>query len=108
MTASVADSSSAELSSTLTDDTQREHNGLPRMDEADMPELRGSRSLRAKEVIYNQEVDKNFLHLRVSQMLEFAESCHTPSSRIQDMSRQEYCWHMARVYMAIFGLSHTY
>ncbi|KAK4448665.1 ABC transporter-like protein [Podospora aff. communis PSN243] len=60
------------------------------------------------EVIYNQEVDKHFPHLRVGQTLEFAAACRTPSNRIQDMSRQEYCRYIARVYMAIFGLSHTY
>lgn len=60
------------------------------------------------EVIYNQEVDKHFPHLRVGQTLEFAASCRTPSHRIKDMSRVEYCQYIARVYMAIFGLSHTY
>ncbi|KAK0644699.1 ABC-2 type transporter-domain-containing protein [Cercophora newfieldiana] len=60
------------------------------------------------EVIYNREVDKHFPHLRVGQTLEFAASCRTPSNRIQDMPRAEYCQYMARVYMAIFGLSHTY
>ncbi|KAK5652958.1 hypothetical protein OQA88_9437 [Cercophora sp. LCS_1] len=60
------------------------------------------------EVIYNQEVDKHFPHLTVGQTLEFAASCRTPSARIQDMSRSEYCQYMARVVMAVFGLSHTY
>lgn len=32
----------------------------------------------------------------------------TPSQRIQDMSRSEYCQYIARVVMAVFGLSHTY
>lgn len=32
----------------------------------------------------------------------------TPSQRIDNMSRSEYCQHMAHVVMAIFGLSHTY
>jgi ABC-type multidrug transport system ATPase subunit len=32
----------------------------------------------------------------------------TPSQRIQGMSRSEYCQYIARVVMAVFGLSHTY
>ncbi|KAL2158180.1 hypothetical protein VTH06DRAFT_4748 [Thermothelomyces fergusii] len=60
------------------------------------------------EIIYNQEVDKHFPHLTVGQTLEFAASMRTPSQRIDDMSRAEYCRYIARVVMAIFGLSHTY
>ena len=32
----------------------------------------------------------------------------TPSQRVQGMSRSEYCRYIARVVMAVFGLSHTY
>ena len=32
----------------------------------------------------------------------------TPSQRIHGMSRTEYCQYIARVVMAVFGLSHTY
>lgn len=60
------------------------------------------------EVVYNQEVDKHFPHLTVGQTLEFAAAMRTPSNRIMDMSRDEYCQYMARVVMAMFGLSHTY
>ncbi|KAK3692958.1 ABC-2 type transporter-domain-containing protein [Podospora appendiculata] len=60
------------------------------------------------EVIYNQEVDKHFPHLTVGQTIEFAASVRTPSVRIQDMSRAEYCRYIARVFMAVFGLSHVY
>ncbi|KAL2142841.1 hypothetical protein VTI28DRAFT_672 [Corynascus sepedonium] len=60
------------------------------------------------EVIYNQEVDKHFPHLTVGQTLEFAAAMRTPSQRIDDMSRAEYCQYIARVVMAVFGLSHTY
>ncbi|KAJ4287467.1 hypothetical protein N0V88_007654 [Collariella sp. IMI 366227] len=60
------------------------------------------------EVIYNQEVDKHFPHLTVGQTLEFAAAMRTPSQRIHDMSRAEYCQYIARVVMAMFGLSHTY
>ncbi|KAK4209948.1 putative ATP-binding cassette transporter [Rhypophila decipiens] len=60
------------------------------------------------ELVYNQEVDKHFPHLTVGQTLEFAAAMRTPSNRIMDMSRDEYCQYMARVVMAMFGLSHTY
>ncbi|AEO69668.1 uncharacterized protein THITE_2120354 [Thermothielavioides terrestris NRRL 8126] len=59
------------------------------------------------EVIYNQEVDKHFPHLTVGQTLEFAAAMRTPSQRIGGMSRSEYCHYIARVVMAVFGLSHT-
>ncbi|KAH6627524.1 ABC-2 type transporter-domain-containing protein [Chaetomium tenue] len=60
------------------------------------------------EVIYNQEVDKHFPHLTVGQTLEFAAGMRTPSQRVEDMPRSEYYQYIARVVMAIFGLSHTY
>ncbi|PHH82187.1 hypothetical protein CDD82_6745 [Ophiocordyceps australis] len=60
------------------------------------------------EAVYNQEVDKHFPHLTVGQTLEFAASARTPSHRIQNMSRREYCRYLAQVVMSICGLSHTY
>ncbi|KAG5984504.1 hypothetical protein E4U55_004497 [Claviceps digitariae] len=60
------------------------------------------------EMVYNQEVDKHFPHLTVGQTLEFAASVRAPQYRVQDMSRVEYCRYIAKVVMAIFGLSHTY
>ena len=60
------------------------------------------------EMLYNQEVEKHFPHLTVGQTLEFAASVRTPSSRLQGMSREEYAKLMAKVIMAVFGLSHTY
>ncbi|KAK4141380.1 ABC transporter-like protein [Dichotomopilus funicola] len=60
------------------------------------------------EVIYNQEVDKHFPHLTVGQTLEFAAAMRTPADRLGDLSRAEYCAYIARVVMAVFGLSHTY
>ncbi|KAL6887228.1 ABC-2 type transporter domain-containing protein [Trichoderma longibrachiatum] len=60
------------------------------------------------EAIYNQEVDKHFPHLTVGQTLEFAASVRTPSHRIHDMPRSEYCRYIAKVVMAVFGLTHTY
>ncbi|KAL9476207.1 hypothetical protein ACSS6W_006048 [Trichoderma asperelloides] len=60
------------------------------------------------EAIYNQEVDKHFPHLTVGQTLEFAASVRTPSHRAHDMPRAEYCRYIAKVVMAVFGLTHTY
>ncbi|KAI0889730.1 ABC-2 type transporter-domain-containing protein [Annulohypoxylon maeteangense] len=60
------------------------------------------------EVTYNQEVDKHFPHLTVGQTLEFAAACRTPSTRINGMSRNEFCQHVVRIVMAVCGLSHTY
>ncbi|KAI1457448.1 ABC-2 type transporter-domain-containing protein [Annulohypoxylon moriforme] len=60
------------------------------------------------EVTYNQEVDKHFPHLTVGQTLEFAAACRTPSTRINGMSRTEFCQHVVRIVMAVCGLSHTY
>lgn len=53
-------------------------------------------------------MDKHFPHLTVGQTLEFAASVRTPQRRAQDMSRSEYCQYIAKVVMAVFGLSHTY
>ncbi|KAL1592348.1 hypothetical protein SLS60_011426 [Paraconiothyrium brasiliense] len=60
------------------------------------------------EVAYNQEVDKHFPHLTVGQTLEFAAATRTPTLRPMDMSRQEFVRFIARVVMAVVGLSHTY
>lgn len=60
------------------------------------------------EVIYNQEVDKHFPHLTVGQTLEFAAAVRTPSDRMDGMSRNEHSKLMARVVMAICGLTQTY
>ncbi|KAH6876732.1 ABC-2 type transporter-domain-containing protein [Thelonectria olida] len=60
------------------------------------------------EAIYNQEVDKHFPHLTVGQTLEFAASARTPSTRINNLSRKEWCKYSTQIVMATFGLSHTY
>lgn len=60
------------------------------------------------EMVYNQEVDKHFPHLTVGQTLEFAAAVRTPAARLQGMSRDKYAKLMAKVVMAVFGLSHTY
>jgi ATP-binding cassette subfamily G (WHITE) protein 2 (PDR) len=75
------------------------YNGIPQKDM--MKEFKG-------EVVYNQEVDKHFPHLTVGQTLEFAAATRTPTSRPMDMSRKEFVQFVARVVMAVVGLSHTY
>ncbi|TVY84470.1 ZEB2-regulated ABC transporter [Lachnellula suecica] len=61
------------------------------------------------EVVYNQEVDKHFPHLTVGETLEFAARVRTPQQRlIEGVKREDWAKHMAKVVMAIFGLSHTY
>ncbi|KAJ4291758.1 hypothetical protein N0V90_009653 [Kalmusia sp. IMI 367209] len=75
------------------------YNGIPQKQM--MKEFKG-------EAIYNQEVDKHFPHLTVGQTLEFAAATRTPTARAQDMPRKEYVKFVARVVMAVVGLSHTY
>lgn len=61
------------------------------------------------EIVYNQEVDKHFPHLTVGQTLEFAARVRTPQQRlVEGFSREDWAKHMAKVVMAVFGLSHTY
>ncbi|KAK0127964.1 hypothetical protein ONS96_007461 [Cadophora gregata f. sp. sojae] len=61
------------------------------------------------EIVYNQEVDKHFPHLTVGETLEFAARVRTPQQRlIEGVDRESWAKHMAKVVMAIFGLSHTY
>jgi ABC-type nitrate/sulfonate/bicarbonate transport system ATPase subunit len=81
------------------EDSTIHYNGIPQKQM--MKEFKG-------EAIYNQEVDKHFPHLTVGQTLEFAAATRTPSHRIQNMSRKEFYTFVARVVMAVVGLSHTY
>lgn len=60
------------------------------------------------ELVYNQEVDKHFPHLTVGQTLTFAAQVRMSQARVSDMPREARAEYMARVIMAIFGLSHTY
>lgn len=60
------------------------------------------------EVIYNAETEIHFPHLTVGQTLKFASLMKVPENRPQGVSRDEYAEHMTRVYMAMYGLSHTY
>ncbi|VEU19287.1 DEKNAAC100857 [Brettanomyces naardenensis] len=60
------------------------------------------------EVIYNAETEIHFPHLTVGQTLKFASLMKVPQNRPPGVSRDVYAEHMARVYMAMYGLSHTY
>ncbi|CAM1502480.1 Fc.00g044640.m01.CDS01 [Cosmosporella sp. VM-42] len=83
----------------LGDDSVIHYNGIPQ--KLMKKEFKG-------EAIYNQEVDRHFPHLTVGQTLEFAASVRTPSHRIHNMTRMEFCQYVSQVVMAVFGLSHTY
>ncbi|KAF5210855.1 Multidrug resistance protein [Clavispora lusitaniae] len=58
------------------------------------------------DVVYSAETDMHFPHLSVGHTLEFAARLRTPQNR-GNVSREEYAKHMASVYMATYGLSHT-
>ncbi|RLV95118.1 Multidrug resistance protein CDR1 [Spathaspora sp. JA1] len=59
------------------------------------------------DVIYSAETDVHFPHLSVGDTLEFAARMRTPQNRGIDVDRETYAKHMASVYMATYGLSHT-
>ncbi|EGW31387.1 drug resistance protein 2 [Spathaspora passalidarum NRRL Y-27907] len=59
------------------------------------------------DVIYSAESDVHFPHLLVGDTLEFAAKLRTPTNRGLGVDRETYAKHMARVYMAMYGLSHT-
>lgn len=58
------------------------------------------------DVIYSAESDIHFPHLLVGDTLEFAARLRTPQNR-GNIDRETYAAHMAAVYMATYGLSHT-
>ncbi|ODV97159.1 hypothetical protein PACTADRAFT_32646 [Pachysolen tannophilus NRRL Y-2460] len=60
------------------------------------------------DVVYSAETDVHFPHLTVGQTLEFAARLRTPENRVPGISREQYAKHMTAVYMAMYGLSHTY
>ncbi|CAG9988747.1 unnamed protein product [Clonostachys byssicola] len=61
------------------------------------------------EILYNQEVDKHFPQLTVSQTLEFAAACREADGahKLHGMTREEVARYRAQVIMAVCGLSHT-
>ncbi|ODV96600.1 hypothetical protein PACTADRAFT_48431 [Pachysolen tannophilus NRRL Y-2460] len=60
------------------------------------------------DVIYSAETDVHFPHLRVGDTLEFAARMRTPQNRVPGVDREAYAKHLAAVYMATYGLTHTY
>mmetsp|Transcript_5800 Transcript_5800/g.5746 ORF Transcript_5800/g.5746 Transcript_5800/m.5746 type:complete len:1502 (-) Transcript_5800:142-4647(-) len=58
------------------------------------------------DVVYSAETDTHFPHLTVGDTLEFAARMRTPQNR-GNIDREAYAKHMASVYMATYGLSHT-
>ncbi|GME73197.1 unnamed protein product [Ambrosiozyma monospora] len=60
------------------------------------------------EVVFSAELDYHFPHLTVGQTLEFAAALRTPQNRPSGITREQYAKHMTQVYMATYGLSHTY
>lgn len=58
------------------------------------------------DVIYSAETDIHFPQLTVADTLEFAARLRTPQNR-GNVDRETYAKHMASVYMATYGLSHT-
>lgn len=60
------------------------------------------------EVVYSAETDDHFPHLTVGQTLQFAARLRTPENRPAGITREQYADHMTKVYMAMYGLSHTY
>ncbi|GMG21613.1 unnamed protein product [Ambrosiozyma monospora] len=60
------------------------------------------------EVLYCAETEAHIPQLSVGQTLEFASLLRTPQNRPAGVSREEFAKHMTRVYMATYGLSHTY
>ncbi|CUM65810.1 uncharacterized protein PRCAT00003458001 [Priceomyces carsonii] len=58
------------------------------------------------EVVYAAETDVHFPHLTVGTTLDFAARLRTPRNR-GPVDRETYAKHMASVYMATYGLSHT-
>ncbi|KAI3404306.1 CDR1 [Candida oxycetoniae] len=59
------------------------------------------------DVIYSAETDVHFPHLTVGNTLDFAARLRTPHNRGPDVDREAYAKHLASVYMATYGLSHT-
>lgn len=58
------------------------------------------------DVVYSAETDIHFPNLSVGDTLEFAAKMRTPQNR-GDVSREDYAKHLASVFMATYGLSHT-
>ncbi|KAJ4363038.1 hypothetical protein N0V83_010156 [Neocucurbitaria cava] len=88
-----------ELHGLEADETSIHYNGIPQRKM--IKEFKG-------ETVYNQEVDKHFPHLTVGQTLEFAAAVRTPNNHPGQTSREEFSKFVAKVVIAVLGLSHTY
>lgn len=60
------------------------------------------------DVTYSAEADIHLPNLTVGQTLNFASSLRTPQNRPPGISRHEYAQRITEVYMAMYGLSHTF
>jgi ATP-binding cassette subfamily G (WHITE) protein 2 (PDR) len=60
------------------------------------------------DVTYSAETDVHFPHLTVGQTLNFAAGLRVPQNRPHGISREEYAQRITEVYMAMYGLSHTF
>lgn len=59
------------------------------------------------EAIYTAEVDVHFPQMSVGETLYFAANARAPRNAPGGVSRQVYADHMAKMMMAVFGISHT-
>lgn len=77
------------------------YDGIPQSQMID--EFRG-------DILYNQDVDKHFPQLTVGQTLEHAAALRTPAHRPSTFagSRQEFAKYITRIFLAAYGLTHTY
>ena len=57
------------------------------------------------EILYNQEVDKHFPHLTVSQTLDFAAKCRVSKTRPGGVSKKESADMLRDLVISVFGLS---
>jgi ATP-binding cassette subfamily G (WHITE) protein 2 (PDR) len=60
------------------------------------------------DVTYSAETDVHFPHLTVGQTLELAAALRVPQNRPPGVSREQFVDHVTQVFMATYGLSHTY
>lgn len=60
------------------------------------------------DVTYSAETDIHFPHLTVGQTLNFTASLRVPQNRPEGISRSDYAERITDVYMAMYGLSHTF
>lgn len=62
----------------------------------------------SSDLVYNPELDTHFPHLTVEQTLDFAISCKTPNTRVDNMSVAEHVAFNREMLATVFGLRHVY